>query len=190
VWKVDARVVGISNGPSGMGEHHFPPQPNVRVPPAPVSYTPCMQAPRFMRRVNRALTNRLVAPLAGFVPPLALVRHVGRKTGRLYRTPVLAFPIHGGTLTPLPYGTDTDWLLNLLAAGAGEVESAGRRAAVENPRVLDAEEAMELVPELLRPLLRLASLPGFLVLDRSERPARPPAKKRSPAQQRARTRRS
>jgi deazaflavin-dependent oxidoreductase (nitroreductase family) len=149
-----------------------------------------MQAPRFLRRVNRVFTNRLVAPLAGFVPPLALVHHVGRKTGRLYRSPVLAFPVEGGTLTPLPYGTDTDWLLNLLAAGAGELESAGRRAAVENPRVLDTEEAMELVPELLRPLLRLMGLPGFLALDRSERPARPRAKKRSPARQRAATRRS
>jgi len=131
-----------------------------------------------MRRVNRAFTNRLAAPLARLLPPLALVHHVGRKTGRQHRTPVLAFPVEGGTLTPLPYGTDTDWLLNLLAAGGGALESAGRRTAVENPRVLDAEEAMELVPELLRPPLRLLSLPGFLVLDRAERRTRPPARKR------------
>ena len=130
-----------------------------------------MQAPRFMRSINREFTNRLVAPVAGFVPPLAVVHHVGRKTGRRHRTPVLAFPVEGGTLTPLPYGTDTDWLLNLLAAGGGEFESAGRRSAVENPRVVDAEEAMDLVPALLRPLLRLVSLPGFLLLDRAERPA-------------------
>ena len=133
-------------------------------------YASCMQAPRFMRRVNREFTNRLVAPVAAFVPPLAVVHHVGRKTGRRHRTPVLAFPVEGGTLTPLPYGTDTDWLLNLLAAGGGEFESAGRRAAVKNPRVVDAEEAMDLVPALLRPLLRLVSLPGFLLLDRAERP--------------------
>ena len=138
-----------------------------------------MQVPRFMRRVNRAFTNRLVAPLAGFVPPLALVHHVGRKTGRRYHTPVLAFAVEGGTLTPLPYGTDTDWVLNLLAAGSGEIEVAGRRTAVENPRVADAKDALELVPELLRPLLRLLNLPGFLLLDRAERPARPPAKKRT-----------
>jgi deazaflavin-dependent oxidoreductase (nitroreductase family) len=138
-----------------------------------------MQAPRFLRRVNRAFTNRLVVPVAGFVPPLALVHHVGRKTGRRHRTPVLAFPVEGGTLTPLPYGTDTDWVLNLLAAGGGEIEVAGRRAAVENPRVVGAKEALELVPELLRPLLRLLNLPGFLLLDRAERPARPPAKKRT-----------
>ncbi len=150
-------------------------------------YAPGVQVPRFIRRVNRAFTNRLAAPLAGFLPPLALVHHVGRKTGRRHRTPVLAFPVEGGTLTPLPYGTDTDWLLNLLAAGGGELESAGRRAAVENPRVLDAEEAMQRVPGLLRGPLRLLSLPGFLVLDRAEGPARPPAKtRRSRAPKRSR----
>ena len=126
-----------------------------------------MQVPRFMRAVNRAFTNRLVVPIAGVVPPLALVHHVGRKSGRSHRTPVLAFPVEGGTLTPLPYGTDTDWVLNLLAAGRGDLEISGRRTAVENPRVVDAEEATSLVPDLLRPLLRLLNLPGFLLLDRA-----------------------
>jgi len=120
-----------------------------------------------MRRVNRDFTNLIMAPVAGFAPPLALVHHVGRKSGRRYRTPVLAFPLEDGTLTPLPYGTDTDWVLNLLAAGTGELETFGRRVTVENPRVLDFEEAMELVPAWLRPALRLLDLPGFLLVDRA-----------------------
>jgi deazaflavin-dependent oxidoreductase (nitroreductase family) len=140
-----------------------------------------------MRRINRRFTNRLMGPLAGYVPPLALVHHVGRKSGLRYRTPVLAFPVAGGTLTPLPYGIDTDWVLNLLAAGAGEIESGGRRTAVENPRVLDAEDAMDLVLEPLRPVLRLLNLPGFLLLDRAERTRRSTAGKR-PARSRARSR--
>jgi deazaflavin-dependent oxidoreductase (nitroreductase family) len=127
-----------------------------------------MQAPRFMRRVNRAFTNQLVGPVARVLPPLALVHHEGRKSGSQYRTPVLAFPIEGGVLTPLPYGTDTDWVLNLLAAGCGELEASGRQIPVENPRIVDAEEAMALVPALLHPVLRLLSLPGFLLLDRAE----------------------
>jgi len=127
-----------------------------------------MQVPRFMRRVNRALTNRLVGPVAGFLPPLAVVHHEGRKSESCYRTPVLAFPVEGGFLTPLPYGTDTDWVLNLLAAGGGKLEASGQQIAVENPRVVDTEEAMPLLPALLQPALRLLSLPGFLLLDRVE----------------------
>lgn len=127
-----------------------------------------MQAPRFMRRVNRAFTNRLMGPVAGFVPPLARIHHEGRKSGRRYQTPVLAFPVEGGVLTPLPYGTDTDWVLNLLAAGGGKLEISGRRIHVENPRIVDAEQALELVPSALRPVLRLLNLPGFLLADRVE----------------------
>jgi deazaflavin-dependent oxidoreductase (nitroreductase family) len=121
-----------------------------------------------MRGVNRAFTNRLMRPVAGLVPPLAVVHHRGRKSGNAYRTPVLAFPVEGGILTPLPYGIDTDWVLNLLAAGRGTLESTGREIAVDNPRVVDAEEALDLVPAALQPVVRALSLPGFLLLDRVE----------------------
>jgi deazaflavin-dependent oxidoreductase (nitroreductase family) len=120
-----------------------------------------------MRRVNRDFTNRLMGPVAGIVPPLALVHHVGRKSERSYRTPVLAFPTDKGYVTPLPYGTDTDWCLNVREAGHCTIESLGRRVAVGNPRLLGADEGVAALPALLRPGLRLASLPGDLLLDRS-----------------------
>jgi deazaflavin-dependent oxidoreductase (nitroreductase family) len=128
-----------------------------------------MQVPRFMRRVNRVFTNQLIRPVAGFLPPLALVHHEGRTSGNCYRTPVLASSVDGGVLTPLPYGTDTDWVLSLLAAGRGTLQRLGRQIAVENPRIVDAKEAMALVPALLQPVIRWLSLPGFLLLDRVER---------------------
>jgi len=127
-----------------------------------------MQMPRVMRRINRDFTNRWMGPIAAHLPPLAIVHHVGRKSGRAYRTPVLAFSLESGILTPLPYGTDTDWVLNLRTAGQAELEIFGARQPVENPRVIDAEAALELVPELVVPLLRLLDLPGFVLLDRVE----------------------
>ena len=124
--------------------------------------------PRIMRRINRDFTNRVMRPVAAHLPPMAVVRHVGRKSGRVHRTPVLAFPLEGGILTPLPYGTDTDWVLNLVAAGGGELEVSGRRQEVANPRVIDADAALELVPGMVGPLIRLLDLPGFVLLDRVE----------------------
>lgn len=124
-----------------------------------------MQMPRVMRHVNRALTNRLMRPLAGVVPPLAVVHHVGRKSGRAYGTPVLAFPVAGGYVTPLPYGTDTDWCRNLVEAGKGRLERLGQLVSVRNPRIIGAEAAVRLLPAPLRPGLRLASLPGYLLVD-------------------------
>jgi deazaflavin-dependent oxidoreductase (nitroreductase family) len=125
-----------------------------------------MQVPRIMRQVNRAFTNPLMRPLAGRLPPLAVVHHVGRRSGRRYRTPVLAFPTRDGFVTPLPYGTDTDWCLNWVEAGEGVVEARGRRTAVANPRIVSAEEALPRLPAILRPGLRLLGLPGFLLVDR------------------------
>ena len=125
-----------------------------------------MQMPRAMRRINRAFTNPLMRPLAGRVPPLALVHHVGRKSGRRYQTPVVAFPSAGGFVTPLPYGTDTDWCLNWVEAGEGLVETRGERTPVANPRIVSADEALPLLPAILRPGLRLLGLPGFLVVER------------------------
>jgi deazaflavin-dependent oxidoreductase (nitroreductase family) len=125
-----------------------------------------------MRRVNRAVTNRLMSPIATFMPPLAVVHHVGRKSGRAYRTPVLAFPMAGGYVTPLPYGTDTDWCRNLVEAGKGSFERLGRQISVGNPRIVGADAAVPLLPAPLRPGLRLASLPGYLLVDRAPSAAR------------------
>jgi deazaflavin-dependent oxidoreductase (nitroreductase family) len=119
-----------------------------------------------MRRVNRTFTNPLMRPLAGLAPPLAVVHHVGRKSGEAYRTPVLALSVERGIVTPLPYGTDVDWCRNVVAAGRFELQILGRRVEVENPRIADAETALPLLPLLLRPGLRLLDLPGYLIADR------------------------
>jgi deazaflavin-dependent oxidoreductase (nitroreductase family) len=145
-----------------------------------------MQMPRAMRRINRAFTNPLMRPLAGRLPPLAIVHHVGRKSGRRHRTPVLAFPTDDGFLTPLPYGTDTDWCLNWIARGEGFVEVAGHRTAVEHPRIVSTDEVLPLLPALLRPGLRLLGLPGFMMVERrADARAQRHGRRRSPRPRRS-----
>ena len=91
---------------------------------------------------------------------------------------MLALPTEEGFVTPLPYGTDTDWCRNWVEAGEGVVETRGRRTAVANPRVVSADEALPLMPAILRPGLRLLGLPGFMVVERrvvTRAQAQPPA---------------
>jgi len=95
-----------------------------------------------------------------------MIQHVGRKSGRSYRTPVLAIPAEHGYVTPVPYGTNTDWCLNVLAAGECTLTTTGREATLTNPRIVDPDTALPLLPALLRPVLRLLDLPGYLLLDR------------------------
>ncbi len=123
-----------------------------------------MQIPRFMRRVNRVFTNPLMGTFAWLVPPLAVIHHVGRKSGRHYRSPVLAFRTTKGFVVPLIYGRDVDWARNLKAARGCELHRVGRRFRLHNPRIV-GEAAYAHLPAAVRPALRAANLPGYVLLD-------------------------
>jgi len=125
-----------------------------------------MHIPRFMRRVNRVVTNPLFGTFAWLVPPLAVVHHVGRKSGRAYRTPVVAFCSDAGVVIPMTYGRDVDWARNIVGAKGCEVQRRGRRIALRNARIVGFERAKWRLPTALRPVLRAANFPGYVLLDR------------------------
>lgn len=127
-----------------------------------------MHFPRFMRRVNRAFTNPVMGTFAWLVPPLAVVHHVGRKSGRQYRSPVVAFPRHDGFVIPMTYGRDVDWARNMVKAHGCELEQMGRRVRLHNPRIVGIERASQHLPLPVRSAFRLANLPGYVLLDREK----------------------
>ena len=75
----------------------------------------------------------------------ALLHHVGRRSGRAYATPLTAHRSEETIIVPLPYGTETDWLRNLQAAGQGVVELENRSFTVEEPRVVPIDQVMALL---------------------------------------------
>jgi deazaflavin-dependent oxidoreductase (nitroreductase family) len=132
-----------------------------------------MHLPRFMRHVNRAVTNPLLGSIAWLLPPMAVVHHVGRKSGRRFRTPVVAFRTASGFVIPMTYGRDVDWARNLINGGGGEVVRSGHSVAVRNPRIVGAAAASALLPAGVRTALRAANLPGYMLVDIGlARPAR------------------
>ena len=124
-----------------------------------------MHIPRFMRNVNRVLTNPILGTVAWLVPPLAVVHHVGRKTGRVYRTPVVAFRSDAGVVIPMTYGRDVDWARNVVRANGCELERMGRRVALRDPRIVGFDHAKRRLPAALRPFFRAADFPGYVLLD-------------------------
>ena len=124
-----------------------------------------MHVPRFMRRVNRVFTNPLLLTFAWLVPPLAVVHHVGRRSGRHYRSPVVAFPSAAGYVIPMTYGRDVDWARNIIQAHGCELEQMGRHVRLSNSRIVGLDVAEPLLPALARPFFRGANLPGFVLLD-------------------------
>jgi deazaflavin-dependent oxidoreductase (nitroreductase family) len=124
-----------------------------------------MHLPYFMRRVNRVFTNPLLGTFAWLVPPLAVIHHVGRTSGRRYRAPVVAFRTAKGFVVPMTYGRDVDWARNLVKARGGELMQMGQRFVLRNPRIVDGSLAYSHLPVGVRSVLRAANLPGFVLLD-------------------------
>jgi len=130
-----------------------------------------MHFPRFMRHVNRVLTNPILGTIAWLVPPLAVVHHVGRKTGTPYRAPVVALPSAAGFVIPMTYGRDVDWARNILGAGGCELGRLGHRVRLVNPRIVDLPTAEPHLPAAVRGFFRAANFPGFVLLDREIAPS-------------------
>jgi deazaflavin-dependent oxidoreductase (nitroreductase family) len=137
-----------------------------------------MHLPYFMRRVNRVFTNPVLGLFAWLVPPLAVVHHVGRRSKRPYRTPVVAFRSAAGFVIPMTYGRDVDWARNLLSARGCQLEQMGRQFALCNPRIVAFKAAASHLPAAVRLALGRANLPGYVLLDletdrsrRAEKPA-------------------
>jgi hypothetical protein len=49
-------------------------------------------------------------------------------------------------IVPLPYGTQVDWLGNVLTAGRARITSKGETFEVNEPEIIDATEALPLLP--------------------------------------------
>jgi deazaflavin-dependent oxidoreductase (nitroreductase family) len=135
-----------------------------------------MHLPRFMRRVNRVFTNPLMGTFAWLVPPLAVVHHVGRKSGRPYRSPVIAFRSAAGFVIPMTYGRDVDWARNIVSAHGCEIMQMGQRFSLRNPRIVGFKAAEPHLPSLARPALRVADFPGYVLLDLETEKSHPAGK--------------
>jgi deazaflavin-dependent oxidoreductase (nitroreductase family) len=118
--------------------------------------------PAWLARFNRVFINRLTRPFARRLPGFAVVRHVGRRTGRPYRTPVNMFRSGDQYLIALTYGADRDWVKNVLAAGGCTVETRGTTIPLTDPRVVRAD--YRLVPSAVRPILKILGVTGFMEL--------------------------
>ncbi|MDT5181272.1 MAG: hypothetical protein QOJ95_5470 [Mycobacterium sp.] len=106
-----------------------------------------MQAPQWLARFNKYVTNPVQKLWAGHSPMMAILEHVGRKSGKTFRTPLIVFSTADGVAILLTYGPDRDWLKNIAKTGGGRLKRYGRTFAVTDPRVMPkADAAREVTP--------------------------------------------
>lgn len=90
-------------------------------------------------RIGTRLFNPFAMLLAGtpLLPLYGVITHRGRRSGKLFRTPVVVRPTPDGFIVPMPWGEGTDWYRNVRAAGECTIRWKGRDYAMVRPEVLD-----------------------------------------------------
>ncbi|WP_344842551.1 nitroreductase/quinone reductase family protein [Nonomuraea dietziae] len=91
-----------------------------------------MPMPLWWGHVNKRVFNPLTIA-RGKSPVLT---HVGRVSGATYRTPLDAHPVDGGYLFILVYGSRSEWVQNVLAAGGARLQVDGREVELAAPRLV------------------------------------------------------
>jgi deazaflavin-dependent oxidoreductase (nitroreductase family) len=119
--------------------------------------------PRIVRQWNKAGPNRVTTHIAPWAPGMGVVIHRGRRSGRLYQTPVNVFAAKDGYVFALTYGPDTDWVKNVLAAGGCELRTRGHALRLSSPRLYH-DESRRGIRTVERQVLRLIGVADFLSL--------------------------
>jgi deazaflavin-dependent oxidoreductase (nitroreductase family) len=116
------------------------------------------------------LLNPLVGVLAGrrYVPLIARIHHVGRRSGKPYMTPTGAHVTGNTIVIPLSFGNVSDWARNVRAAGGCVVALGGKSYHATQPRFVDAADAKPVVDQSFNAVnrfgFRLFGIRQYLVL--------------------------
>ncbi|MGO8949053.1 MAG: nitroreductase family deazaflavin-dependent oxidoreductase [Ktedonobacterales bacterium] len=116
-----------------------------------------------MRSFNKYVTNHVTRRFAHFQRgPFALVRHVGRRSGKTYETPIMVEHVGGSFLIALTYGPDVDWYRNVQAAGHCTLIWHRRVYALDGPEAVSVQAALPAFPPPQRRILRLLGTQDFV----------------------------
>jgi len=119
-----------------------------------------------IRRLNKAFTNKLLIHIAGKrFGHFAVLEHVGRKSGRAYRIPIIAEPVRDGFMIALTYGRQVDWYANVAAAGGCRLRWKNRDYRLVRPVFVDPPAGLAAFPAAFRLGLKAMGVRDFLQLD-------------------------
>ena len=102
--------------------------------------------------------------------PFSLIRHVGRKSGRAYETPVILARVPEGFIAELTYGDTVNWYRNVVAADGCVVLFRGKEYRVTAIEPRDADTGRAAYPAPARIVLKLTARNEFRLLRVQEPP--------------------
>ena len=121
-----------------------------------------------IRMLNKHVTNKLLMPIAGKELGLfAILSHTGRKSGKLYRIPIIVVPVQNGFVIALTYGKRTDWYENVKAKGGCSLTWKRKEYILANPEFIPPEQGITAFPAFFRVGLHMLGIQYFLRLSGS-----------------------
>jgi EmrB/QacA subfamily drug resistance transporter len=127
------------------------------------------RARQAVRAVAR-LVNPIVLLIAGrrWMPVVGILHHRGRRSGRLFSTPLGMRPSAGGFVIPLTFSNSAAWYQNVLATGWCVVTYRGSDHTLVKPEVIDFATAAPAFPRYERMQFRLIGINEFLRLSNAD----------------------
>ena len=120
---------------------------------------------RWLAKINTAFTNRITSLFAGWLPGFGILTHIGRKSGRVYRTPVNVFRASNGFIIALTYSSQSEWVKNVLAAGACDLKTRGKNYQLSAPKVV-RDPTRRRFPIPVRIVLRIVGADEYMELSK------------------------
>jgi len=118
---------------------------------------------RWLARINIAVTNRITGLFAGWLPAFGILTHVGRESGKVYRTPINVFRASNGFIIALTYSSQSEWVKNVLAAGGCELKTRGKKYQLSTPNVV-RDPTRRRFPIPVRVVLRIVGADEYMEL--------------------------
>jgi deazaflavin-dependent oxidoreductase (nitroreductase family) len=117
---------------------------------------------KIVMRPMTKMLNPLIVKLAGrpHFHLAAQIRHVGRRSGRTYTTPVSARRSGDMIVIALTFGNQSDWSRNVRSAGGGTIRIEGEDYNVTKPQIMSRQDAEPFVEAAFSPMNRA----GFRML--------------------------
>jgi deazaflavin-dependent oxidoreductase (nitroreductase family) len=121
---------------------------------------------RWLAKFNIVVTNRITGLFAGWVPGFGILTHVGRRSGKVYRTPINVFRVSNGFIVALTYSSQSQWVKNVLAACGCELQTRGKKYHLSAPNVV-RDPTRRRFPTPVRVILRLVGADEYMELSRT-----------------------
>ena len=119
-----------------------------------------------VRVFNKHVTNKILIHISGKkFGHFAILSHTGRKSGRLYRIPIIAEPVDGGFVVALTYGREVDWYKNVMAKGGCSIYWKKTDHPLIHPELIEKEIGLLAFPAMIRSALKKAGTEYFLKLE-------------------------